>query len=170
MLFLGHAASVSCVNPTYLLGWEKNPFNHFRSEELAFPGCKRQLLQFQLKELLGLGRQRPTSEISFSGIYEDQVITSSFSFFSNWLLLMLWKHWVLRMEKYVEAIDCWWNEPDWPYSWGNVCVFYPLQLHTMVFSEFVCALKSVIFKGNLIQGITLFSEPRQLFQFLHLLL
>lgn len=31
-------------------------------------------------------------------------------------------------------------------------------------------LTSVIFKGNVIQGITLISEPRQLFQYLHLLL
>lgn len=143
LLFLGSAASVFCANPTYLLGWEKTAFSHIKNEELAFPGWKRQLLQFQLKELLGLGRQRPTSEISFSSIYEDQVITSSFSFFSNWLLLMLWKHcavFVLRVEKYVQAIDGWWNELDWPYSWGNVCVSYSLQLHTMVFSEFVWVL------------------------------
>lgn len=107
------------------LGKKTPSFSHFKNEELAFPGCKRQLLEFQLKELLGLGRQRPTSEISFSGIYEDQAISSSFSFFSNWLLLMLWKHcavFVWRMEKY----DGWWNEPDWPYSWGNACVSFML--------------------------------------------
>lgn len=107
----------------------KKTLSHFKTDKLAFPGWKRQLLQFQLKELLGLGRQRPTSEISFSGIYEDQVITSSFSFFSNWLLLMLWKHcavFVLRMEEYVQAVDGWWNEPDWPYSWGNAYMSFLL--------------------------------------------
>lgn len=170
MFLLGPAPSVFCANPTYLLGWGKNPSSHFKSEELAFPGCKRQLLQFQLKELLGLGRQRPTSEISFSGIYEDQVISLSFSFFSNWLLLMLWKHcavFVWRMEKY----GGWWNEPDWPYSWGNmyVCLLSFAAAYNGILR--ICMsfkLTSVIFKGNFIQGITLISEPRQLF--LHLLL
>lgn len=120
LLFPGPSASVLCASPTYLPGWEKG-LSVTLSEEL---------LPFQLKELLGLGRQRPTSEISFSGIYEDQVITSSFSFFSNWLLLMLWKPcavFVLRMEKYVQAVDGWWNEPDWPYSWGNLYASFILS-------------------------------------------